>query len=84
MLLMRFRARRRTRKRGERGKLERVEMSLSVRSMASDWSCVYYLSFYIIIVYYYLLSGIRTLLLIIIIRIFVFQECFGVFGVPGF
>ena len=35
MLVIRLRARRRVCKRGERGKLERVEMSLSVKSMAS-------------------------------------------------
>ena len=34
----RFRARRRVRKRGEKGKLEIEEMSLSVKSIAS-WSC---------------------------------------------
>ena len=39
MLFMRLRARRRTRKRVDKGKLERIVMSLSVRSMASDWSC---------------------------------------------
>ena len=38
ILLMRLRARRRVCRRGERGKLERVGMSLSVKSMAS-WSC---------------------------------------------
>ncbi len=38
MLVMRLRARRRVCRRGERGKLERVAMSLSVKSMAS-WSC---------------------------------------------
>ena len=37
MLVMRLRARRRVCRRGERGKLERVLMSLSVKSMAS-WS----------------------------------------------
>ncbi len=37
MLVMRLRARRRVRRRGERGKLERAAMSLSVRSRAS-WS----------------------------------------------
>ena len=33
-----FLARRRTRNRGDRGKLAREAMSLSVKSMASDWS----------------------------------------------
>lgn len=37
MLLIRLRASRRVRNRGERGKLERAVMSLSVKSMAS-WS----------------------------------------------
>ena len=37
MLVMRLRARRRVCRRGERGKFERVLMSLSVKSMAS-WS----------------------------------------------
>jgi len=35
MLVARFRARRRVRSRGERGKLESWAMSLSVKSMAS-------------------------------------------------
>lgn len=38
MLVIRLRASRRVRSRGERGKLERVEISLSVKSIAS-WSC---------------------------------------------
>lgn len=40
MLLSRLRARRRERSRGERGKLERAVMSLSVKSMAS-WSYIH-------------------------------------------
>ena len=43
MLLSLLRARRRVRSRGERGKLERAMMSLSVKSMAS-WSYIYYCS----------------------------------------
>ena len=39
MLLSLLRARRRVRRRGERGKLERAVMSLSVKSMAS-WSYI--------------------------------------------
>jgi len=39
MLLTRLRARRRVCRRGERGKLERVLMSLSVKSIAS-WSYI--------------------------------------------
>ena len=44
MLLSLLRARRRVRSRGERGKLERAVMSLSVKSMAS-WSYIYSLPF---------------------------------------
>ena len=40
MLLRRFRASRRVRKRGESGKLDKAVMSLSVKSMAS-WSCCF-------------------------------------------
>ena len=43
MLLSLLRARRRVRSRGERGKLERAVMSLSVKSMAS-WSYIHYCS----------------------------------------
>ena len=38
IVLTRFRARRSVRRRGERGKLVRTEMSLSVKSIASCWS----------------------------------------------